>query len=223
MYIDKTKDIHRLITSGKVYFLSRPRRFGKSLLVSTIEEVFKGNKSLFEGLYIYDKYDWTQQYPVIIIDWNRIYHANAKVMESEMCIFLDRIASSYGISLMQKFAPGKFDELIERLYEKTGCKVVVLIDEYDMPLLDALNNPEELELARNFLQSFYKTLKGADRYLRFVFLTGVSKFAKVSIFSGMNSPDDITMNKKYATICGYTQDELEENFKEYRTKRCVNP
>jgi len=215
LYIDKTKDILRLITSGKIFFLSRPRRFGKSLLVSTIAELFKGNKSLFEGLYVFDKYDWTLQYPVIIIDWNRINHANAEVMESETCIFIDRLASSYGISLMQKIASGKFDELIERLYEKTGSQVVVLVDEYDMPLLDALDNPIELGLIRKFLQSFYKTLKGTDKYLKFVFLTGVSKFAKVSIFSGMNSPEDITMDKKYASICGYTQDELEENFKEY--------
>jgi len=215
LYVDKTKEILRLISSGDIYFLSRPRRFGKSLLVSTLGELFKGNKPLFEGLYIYDQYDWTKQYPVITIDWNRIYHAKAEAMESEMCLFLDRIASSYGISLMQKFASSRFDELIERLYKKTGCQVVVLVDEYDMPLLDALDNPEELALARIFLQSFYKVLKGTDGYLRFVFITGVSKFAKVSIFSGMNSPNDITKDKQYATICGYTQDELEENFKEY--------
>jgi len=215
LYVDKTKAIQCLITSGKIYFLSRPRRFGKSLLVSTIEEIFKGNKSLFEGLHIYDQYDWTQQHPVITIDWSLVYHATAEAMESETCIFLDTIAASHGISLMQKFASGKFAELIRCLYEKTGRKVVVLVDEYDMPLLDSLNNPAELAPIRNFLQSFYKVLKGTDGYLRFVFITGVSKFAKVSIFSGMNSPDDITMNKKYATICGYTQNELEENFKVY--------
>jgi hypothetical protein len=116
---------------------------------------------------------------------------------------------------MQNYASDRFDELIECLYRKTGRQVVVLIDEYDMPLLDALNNPTELEAIRNFLQSFYKVLKGTDGFLRFVFLTGVSKFAKVSIFSGMNSPNDITMNKQYAAICGYTQEELEDNFKEY--------
>ena len=215
LYVDKTREILQLITSGDIYFLSRPRRFGKSLLVTTMAEIFQGNKSLFEGLYIYDKYDWTTHYPVIIIDWNRVYHATAEAMESEMGIFLDRIASSYQISLTQTYASGKFEELISRVYEKTGSQVVVLVDEYDMPLLDVLNNPVELGLIRTFLQSFYKVLKGTDGFLKFVFFTGVSKFAKVSIFSGMNSPEDITMDKKYATICGYTQEELEANFEEY--------
>ena len=145
LYVDKTKEIHRLITSGKIFFLSRPRRFGKSLLVSTLAELFKGEKSLFEGLYIFDKYDWTQQYPVIIIDWSKVKHTNAAVMESDMCKFLDQIAASYQITLLRDYASSKFAELIERLYEKTCRQVVVLVDEYDMPILDALNNTEELE------------------------------------------------------------------------------
>ena len=152
LYVDKTKEILRLITSGDIYFLSRPRRFGKSLLVSTLAELFKGNKSLFEGLYIFDKYDWTQQYPVIIIDWSKVSHTNAAVMENDMSKFLDRIAASYQITLLRDYASSKLAELIERLYEKTGRQVVVLVDEYDMPILDALNNPEELELIRNLLQ-----------------------------------------------------------------------
>ena len=215
VYVDKTKEVLRLITSGQIYFLSRPRRFGKSLLVSTLAELFKGDKSLFEGLYIYDKYDWTQQYPVITIDWSRVSHSTVEVMERDMCRFLTQIATSYQITLLSDYASSRFDELIESLYKKTGCKVVVLIDEYDMPILNALNNPEELGLIRNFLQSFYKALKGTDSFLRFVFITGVSKFSKVSIFSGMNSPDDITMDEQYATICGYTQDELVQVFEEY--------
>jgi hypothetical protein len=215
VYVDKTKEIHRLITSGNIYFLSRPRRFGKSLLVSTIAEIFKGDKSLFEGLYIYDKYDWTQQYPVITIDWSNVKLATAEEMENDMCKFLEQIADSDQIKLLRDYASSKFAELIQRLNEKTGRQVVVLVDEYDMPILDALNNTDEMELIRNFLQSFYKVLKGTDEHLRFVFITGVSKFAKVSIFSGMNSPDDITIDDQYATICGYTQDELTANFEEY--------
>ena len=215
LYVDKTREIHHLITSGKIYFLSRPRRFGKSLLVSTLEELFRGNKLLFEGLYIYDRYDWTQQYPVITIDWSNIKHSSAETMEIDMCRFLSEIAEPYQITLLSQFASSRFAELIKRLYEKSGRQVVVLLDEYDMPILDVLENPAELALIRTFLQEFYKVLKGADKYLQFVFLAGVSKFAKVSIFSGMNSPDDITLDKKYATICGYTQDELEKNFKEY--------
>ena len=215
LYVDKTQEIHRMIASGKIYFLSRPRRFGKSLLISTLAELFAGNKSLFEGLYIYDKYDWTQQYTVITVDWSRLKHSTAQEMEDDMCTFIEKIATSHQISLKHRYASSRFGELIECLYEKTGRQVVVLIDEYDMPILDAFNNSTDSEPVRNFLQSFYKVLKGTDQYLRFVFLTGVSKFAKVSIFSGMNSPDDITMDKKYATICGYTQEELEANFEEY--------
>ena len=215
LYVDKTKEIHRLITSGQIYFLARPRRFGKSLLVSTLAELFSGNKALFEGLYIYDKYDWTQQYPVITIDWNRVKHDTVEAMEKDMCEFLANIADSYQITLKRQYASSRLDELIECLYKKTGHQVVVLVDEYDMPIMDALKNSEDTEPIRNFLQSFYKVLKGTDNYLQFIFLTGVSKFAKVSIFSGMNSPDDITVDAQYATICGYTQDELEQNFEEY--------
>ena len=215
LYVDKTEDIHRLITSGKIYFLSRPRRFGKSLLVSTLAELFKGEKSLFEGLYICDKYDWTQQYPVIIIDWSRVRHSTEEVMERDMCAYLAQIAAMYQINLLRPYASGKFAELIECLYEKKGRKVVVLVDEYDKPILDALNDLTEVERIRNFLQSFYAALKGSDDFLRFVFITGVSKFSKVSIFSGMNSPDDITMDEQYAKICGYTQAELVRVFEEY--------
>ncbi len=215
LYVDKTKEIHHLITTGRIYFLSRPRRFGKSLLVSTFEEIFKGNKSLFEGLYIYDQIDWTQQYPVVKIDWSRVKHSTAEEMERDMCAFLAEIAASHQVTLTREYASSRFDELIVRIHEKTGRQVVVLVDEYDMPILDALNNPTDMPAIRNFLQSFYKVIKGVDEYLRFVFLTGVSKFAKVSIFSGMNSPDDITMDAQYATICGYTHDELVRDFEEY--------
>ena len=215
LYVDKTKEVHQLITSGKLYFLSRPRRFGKSLLASTLEELFKGNKPLFEGLYIYDKYDWTRQYPVLMIDWSNIKHSSAEAIEIDTCRFLAGIAASYQITLLSEYASGKFAELIERLYEKTGCQVVVLVDEYDMPILDALENTAELAPMRAFLQEFYRVLKGVDKYLQFVFLTGVSKFAKVSLFSGMNSPDDITMDETYAAICGYTQEELEACFADY--------
>ena len=138
LYVDKTEDIHRLITSGKIYFLSRPRRFGKSLLVSTLGELFKGEKSLFEGLYICDKYDWTQQYPIITIDWSIIKHATSEEMERDMCRFLSQIAAKYQITLLSDYASGKFAELIECLFEKKGRKVVVLVDEYDKPILDAM-------------------------------------------------------------------------------------
>jgi hypothetical protein len=213
LYVDKTKEIHQL-TNSSIVFLSRPRRFGKSLLISTLGELYKGNQSLFEGLYIYDRWDWTQQYPVIRIDWTDIMHGTEEEIERDMSDFLKRKADFYGLSLTSGYAASLFSELIELLHRKTGNKVVVLIDEYDSPILDTLGQPEA-EGIRKFLQDFYKRLKATDDHLKFVFLTGVTKVAKVSIFSVLNSPDDITMDEQYASICGYTQEELERDFSEY--------
>ncbi|GHS97178.1 ATPase AAA [Bacteroidia bacterium] len=180
-----------------------------------MEEIFKGNKALFEGLYIYDKIDWTQQYPVIRIDWSGIHHSTAESMEISTASFLERLANSHEVTLTAQYASDRFQELIELLHQKTGQQVVVLVDEYDMPILDTLSQPSTIKEARDFLQSFYKVLKTADEHLRFIFLTGVSKFAGVSIFSGLNNLDDITLDEKYAAICGYTQSELENYFSEY--------
>ncbi|GHV47514.1 ATPase AAA [Bacteroidia bacterium] len=213
LYVDKTKEIYQL-TSSNIVFLSRPRRFGKSLLISTLGELYKGNKALFEGLYIYDKWDWTQQYPVIRIDWTRIKHRNKEEMEKDMSDFLQSIATVNGITLTCQYASSLFSELIESLHRKTGQKVVVLIDEYDKPILDSIGMMETADI-RAFLQEFYVVLKGCDDYLKFVLLTGVTKVAKVSIFSVLNSPDDITLDSRYASICGYTQEELERDFPEY--------
>jgi hypothetical protein len=214
LYIDKTEEIHRMINNGKIYFLSRPRRFGKSLLISTMGELFKGKKELFEGLYIYDKWDWTQQYPVIRIDWTNIKHLKEVEIEKSMSAFLKRQAGYQEITLFSEYASDLFSELIESLHRKTGKKVVVLIDEYDKPILDTMGKPEAAAV-REFLQTFYVVLKGVDDHLQFVFLTGVTKVAKVSIFSVLNSPNDITINDKYASICGYTQEELERDFSEH--------
>ncbi|GHV31716.1 ATPase AAA [Bacteroidia bacterium] len=213
LYVDKTKEIHQL-TNSHIVFLSRPRRFGKSLLISTLGELYKGNQSLFEGLYIYDKWDWTRQYPVIRIDWTNIEHGSRENMEMDMSDFLQSIATANNITLIRRFASSRFSELIESLHRKTGQKVVVLIDEYDRPILNSTGKPEA-EGVREFLQKFYMVLKADDDHLKFIFLTGVTKVAKVSIFSVLNSPDDITMNNKFASICGYTQKELESNFSEY--------
>ncbi|MDR1981701.1 MAG: AAA family ATPase, partial [Tannerellaceae bacterium] len=180
LYADKTEEIHRLITSGKTFFLSRPRRFGKSLLISTLEAIFKGDKALFEGLYIYDRIDWTRHHPIIKLDWSSLKHSTAEEMERSMFSFLQRIAQSYQITLTSKYASDCFDELITCLHHTTGEQAVILVDEYDMPILDAMNAPvERTEEIRQYLQSFYKILKATDEHLRFVFLTGVSKFAKV--------------------------------------------
>ncbi|GHT43544.1 ATPase AAA [Bacteroidia bacterium] len=214
LYVDKTEDIYRLVTSGKINFLSRPRRFGKSLLVSTLEELYKGSQSLFEGLYIYDKWDWTQRYPVIRIDWTNIEHNSKEEMERSMLSYLKQLANFHQLIFISEYASDCFAELITLLHRKEGNKVVVLIDEYDSPILDTMGKPEA-EAVRGFLQSFYKRLKATDDHLKFVFLTGVTKVAKVSIFSVLNSPNDITLSDKYASICGYTQEELERDFSEY--------
>ncbi|GHU72594.1 ATPase AAA [Bacteroidia bacterium] len=214
LYVDKTKDILQLITTGGVYFLSRPRRFGKSLLVSTIEEVFKGNKPLFEGLYIYDNWDWTQQYPVIRLDLAGFDHRTAENLQKDIERVITNIAQLYGIILTRN-AAGGFSELIQKLHETTGKQVVVLVDEYDKPITEHLLNPDEVTANRKILHSFFQILKAADEHLRFVFFTGVSKFSGVSIFSALNNLNDITLDVKYASICGLTQQELENYFADY--------
>ncbi|MDR1938823.1 MAG: ATP-binding protein [Tannerellaceae bacterium] len=215
LYVDKTRDIHRLVTTGDVYFLSRPRRFGKSLLISTLEAIFKGRKELFEGLYIYDRWDWSQQHPVVRLDWSIIKHATAGELERGLLGFINKIAHNHQLTLTMEYATERFDELLEGLHHQTGKKVVVLVDEYDMPILEKLESPDEIDAIRNYLQSFYKALKASGEHLRFVFLTGVSKFAGVSLFSGLNNLRDITLSDEFSVICGYTQQELEHYFLEH--------
>ncbi len=214
VYIDKTASIHRLIDSGSwYYFLSRPRRFGKSLLLSTIKAVFEGRKELFEGLYIYDKIDW-ERYPVILLDMSR----NAESLDTlkkSLAVGLKGIASGYAIELDYEDPVIIFSEFIRLLYEKTGKQVILLIDEYDKPILDAIIDLERATEIRAFLQGFYTVIKSSGAYLRFVLLTGVSKISQTSIFSGLNNLDDISTDDKYTDICGYTQQELETGFGEY--------
>ncbi|MDR0230823.1 MAG: ATP-binding protein [Dysgonamonadaceae bacterium] len=214
LYVDKTKYIYDLLHSGSYYFLSRPRRFGKSLLLSTLKALFEGKKDLFKGLYIHDKHDW-MPHPVIHFSWGNIEHSTAESMEISTANRFDTLAEEYDITLTNIYASQKFDELIKKIYKKTGKKVVVLVDEYDMPILDALDNSKVLEEIRGKSQGIYKILKDSGEYIRFVLLTGVSKFSKVSIFSGLNNLNDITLDKKYAGICGYTQEELETSFSEH--------
>ncbi|GHV31121.1 ATPase AAA [Bacteroidia bacterium] len=215
LYVDKTKIINELVTSGRVYFLSRPRRFGKSLLVSTMEALFQGKKSPFEGLYIYDKWDWTQQNPVIRLDFGGRANASEEELKISLNHFLDVTANENQISLTGETLSDKFMDLIKGLHRSTGRQVVVLIDEYDKPIIDHLSEPEIASAIRTILKNFYQVLKAADEHLRLVFLTGVSKFTKVSIFSELNNLSDITMDARYAAICGYTQSELETCFDDY--------
>ncbi|MDR2623131.1 MAG: ATP-binding protein [Methanobrevibacter sp.] len=215
VYVDKTKEIHTMVTTGKIYFLSRPRRFGKSLLLSTLESLFKGEKDLFEGLYIYDKWDWEQSYPVIHLDMSEIKSKSFEILENSLINQIKRIAKEKKINLESDILPDIFAELIDEIHTKFGKKVVVLVDEYDAPLVDNISDETVLDDVKEVMNSFYKILKSKNEFLRFVFLTGVSRFSGVSVFSGLNSPKDITLNKKYSLICGYRKEDLENYFKDY--------
>jgi hypothetical protein len=203
-----------MVSQGKVYFLSRPRRFGKSLLISTLEALFGGRKELFEGLYIYDKWGWTQQHPVITIDWSQIDFTSVNELKCNLLKHLEGVAQDYHVSIDGRTAPTYFKQLIRALKTKTGKQVVVLVDEYDCPVIDNLFNPK-LDIIRKTAHDFYRIMKGSDKDLKFIFLTGISKFSVLSVFLALNNLDDITLQKEYASICGYTQEELESNFSEY--------
>ncbi|MCJ8272516.1 MAG: AAA family ATPase, partial [Psychrosphaera sp.] len=208
LYVDKTAIIGELLRGGSVYFLSRPRRFGKSLLISTLDALFSGRKELFEGLAIADTdYDFVT-YPVMKLEFAKDEFNTADNLRSYISNTINRMARRYNIELIEETYNQRFDELLGKLYEQTGQKVVVLIDEYDKPILNNLKNKPVLDEIKQVMSAFYGAIKSMDEYLRFVFITGVSKFAKVSIFSGMNSLTDLTMHKRYATLCGITEQEL---------------
>ncbi|ADR19588.1 ATP-binding protein [Calditerrivibrio nitroreducens] len=215
IYIDKTEEAYQLVSNYKYVFLSRPRRFGKSLFVDTLKELFEGNKKLFEGLYIYDKWNWDEKYPVIKISWAGDLTTLEKVEDRAIDIFKTN-QRLLGIECENNNNPSScFNELIQKAYEKYNQKVVILIDEYDKPILDVIENVEQAKINRGFLRSLYSIIKDNDAYIRFAFLTGVSKFSKASIFSGLNMLTDISLNPKYGNICGYTQRDLETSFKDY--------
>ena len=212
LYVDKTELLYQLATGSKYYFLSRPRRFGKSLLVSTLSELFQGNQALFEGLWIHDRWDWSKTYPVLDFRFNK---SGYKISGLEAFLYeelADR-AQAHGITLKKSSYPAQLEELVVALARKHN-QVVVLIDEYDKPILDYLHDIPQAEDNREVLKNFYSVLKPLDPHLRFVLLTGVSKFSRVSIFSELNNLKDLTMHHQYATLLGYTQSELEHYFAE---------
>lgn len=218
VYVDKTPFVHNISSQGGYYFLSRPRRFGKSLLLSTFHYLYLGRKELFEGLYIEDKWDWNRRNPVVKISFASISHKE-KGLRKAIHDQLDKTAEEYGIVFREDTISSKFQELIEVLHARRG-KVVVLIDEYDKPIIDYLGTPD-INIAlenREILKSFYSILKDADPHLELVFITGVSKFARVSIFSDLNNLRDITLVPSFDGICGITQTELENNFAEELTR-----
>jgi hypothetical protein len=209
LYIDKTQLIYNLIESGNYYFLSRPRRFGKSLLLSTIKEIFSGNKKLFEGLWIHDQWNWEQIHPVIHLRLSKLDYQQLGLYEA-LNLEIGILAKDLGIELEASHLKGRFEELIRKA--ASNGRVVILIDEYDKPITDYLEDLEKVEENRSVFKSFYSVLKDADEYIRLLLITGVSRFPKVSIFSDLNNLNDITIHRKYATIAGITQQELESNF-----------
>jgi GNAT superfamily N-acetyltransferase len=212
LYVDKTRHIHRLITEGKYYFLSRPRRFGKSLLLSTIKEVFLGSRWLFEGLWIAEEWDWSQRFPVVHVSFSLLDY-QGRGLEQALLDMLADIAKQYGIRLEGDTIKSRFHQLLVDLHAQHG-PVVLLIDEYDKPLIDYLDK-ESLPTAlahQKLLKSFYSVLKDSDAHLRMLFITGVSKFSRVGVFSDLNNLNDITLHPAYATITGITQDELIGSF-----------
>lgn len=214
LYVDKTELIYELVRHpGGVYFLSRPRRFGKSLLVSTLAEVFAGNRDLFQSLWLYDSpYSW-EQHPVIRIDFSLNTVKSAADLELTLTRTLRDIGSRYGITLTDEGYQYQFQTLIRQLAQTNP--VVILIDEYDKPILDTIENSTEAQRIRDVLKGFYTVIKGMDQYIRFVLLTGISKFSRVGVFSGLNNLKDISMDDRFATLPGITQTEMETYFQPY--------
>ena len=211
-YVDKTAYIRRLLNEGKHYFLSRPRRFGKSLFLDTCKEVFEGNEPLFEGLAIHDRWDWSVRHPVVRLSFGR---GNFKEPGYVEAMLMEQLAAAERRSeVVSEFAtaPGRFAALLEALHDQAGQPVAVLIDEYDKPILDALEVPEVARANRDFLRGLYAVIKDCDAHVRFTFITGVSKFSKVSLFSGLNNLTDITLEPEYSAICGYSDADLDAVF-----------
>ena len=211
-YVDKTPYIRRLVGGGKHYFLSRPRRFGKSLFVDTLKELFEGSEALFEGLAIHDDWNWSARHPVLRLDFSRGDYRIPGYVHQNLMAQLEALERRSGVASDYSTGPERFNHLLEALHERTGRRVVVLVDEYDKPILDALDVPEVARANRDYLRGLYSTVKFADAHVRFTFLTGVSKFSKVSLFSGLNNLTDITLNPYYSAICGYTDADLDTVF-----------
>ena len=213
-YVDKTELIYKLVHEGSYYFLSRPRRFGKSLLMSTLEAYFSGKRELFHGLAIDKlKKEWTV-YPVLHLDLNTGKYDTKDSLFHVLDDFLCKLEATYGTFPSEKALELRFMGLIARIYEKTGKPVVILVDEYDKPLLQSINNKELQDDFRATLKAFYSALKTQDRYIRFALLTGVTKFGKVSVFSDQNNLTDISMDESYDTLCGITEEEMHRYFEE---------
>jgi len=213
-YIDKTEFIYRLVKSGRYYFLSRPRRFGKSLLMSTLEAYFQGKKELFEGLAIERLEKGWSQYPILHLDLNARQYDRPESLVEELNKHLEIWEQTYGSPYSDRKPEERFYQVIRYAYKKTGQRVVVLVDEYDKPLLQAIGSAELQEAYRNILKAFYGVLKSMDGYIQFAMLTGVTKFGKISVFSDLNNLDDISMREPYVDLCGVSEQEIHDNLEE---------
>jgi hypothetical protein len=211
-YVDKTEFALRLIDQGKYYFLSRPRRFGKSLFLDTLKELFEGNEALFDGLHAAGRWDWSVRYPVIRISFGGSISGDRDALDCRIGELLNENALRLGLQLDYESAGGRLMQLIRTASQKFGQPVVVLIDEYDKPILDNIEDAGRATAMREGLKDLYSVLKDADPYLKFVFLTGVSKFSKVSLFSGLNNLNDITLEGQYSALCGYTDADIDTVF-----------
>ena len=212
VYVDKTALMWKMVDEGKYYFLSRPRRFGKSLLLSTMEAFFSGERELFRGLYVDGvEWDW-KTYPIMHLDLNTEKYDTPEALHNMLEEFLSSQEERYGRNENERSYGLRFQGVLRRAFEKTGLRVVILVDEYDKPMLQAIGNEELQAEYRGTLKAFYGALKSSDRYIRFAFLTGVTKFGKVSVFSDLNNLEDISMLPQYSTICGISEDELRVTF-----------
>jgi hypothetical protein len=215
-YVDKSGLVYQLAESGKYYFLSRPRRFGKSLFIDTLKEAFEGNRDLFRKLWLYDHWDWDKRFPVIHISFGGGVVRSREELDCRIVDILYRNQASLGITCRDpKDIPSCFGELIRNSADKHGLRTVILVDEYDKPILDNILDPAAAVEVREGLKNLYSVIKDSDAWVQFAFLTGVSKFSKVSLFSGLNNLTDITLDSNYATIGGYTEPELTEVFAEH--------
>jgi len=212
VYVDKTAHVFNLARNGGYYFLSRPRRFGKSLLVSTMEAYFSGKKDLFTGLALDALEKEWKEYPVLHLDLSGASYNSKDVIRAKLNAFFSKYENLYGIQCSETVESVRFDNLIESISRQTGRQVVILIDEYDKPVIDNLTRAELREFFRETLQGFYSVMKSKDAYIKFGFLTGVTKIGRMSVFSGLNNIQDISMDERYIDICGITEKELRQYF-----------
>ena len=211
-YVDKTPWVRRLVDEGRCYFLSRPRRFGKSLLLDTIKELFEGSEKLFRGLAIHDQWDWNVRCPVVRVSFGSGNYKDPDWLEEDVTDQFDELEKSAGVDARAGSGPARLRRLVRSLHQSAGERVVVLVDEYDKPILDAMETPEVARANRDYLRGLYSVIKDCDPHIRFTLLTGVSKFSKVSLFSGLNNLIDITLDPDYSAVCGYTDHDLDTVF-----------